>query len=176
MQQHTVWSTHAESGNKFKVAVQSKASEAMTVTLVGRWEWSRLLTSRRERLTANSEYSVPQKMWTRWLWQQPRFRSPGAAAAHQPARRQTYMPTQKQSTRECRLKSCTSNTFLVFVFHAASAHLAVTAFIGGTFSFQALWNESCRARMKLWQSLPASLKVLKAITLLKVDVWWFQWM
>lgn len=103
----------------------------MTVTLVGRWEWSRLLTSRRERLTANSENTV-------FLKRREHASSDSSLGSVRRWVRQTYMPTQKRSTRECRLKSCTSNTFLVFVFGAASAHLAVTAFIDGTFSFRAL--------------------------------------
>lgn len=45
--------THAEGENKFNVTVQSKASEPVTVTLVGRWEWSLLLTSHCARLTAD---------------------------------------------------------------------------------------------------------------------------
>ena len=49
----TVRCAHAESENGFNVTVQLKASEAATVTLVGRWERSLLLTSRCTRLTAN---------------------------------------------------------------------------------------------------------------------------
>lgn len=42
-----------KSGNKFNVAAQSKASEALILTLVGRWEWNGLLTSCCAGLTAN---------------------------------------------------------------------------------------------------------------------------